>query len=84
VLLACEEINLLGGTRFALEGCKLPANASKEWSGTLAELHRKKAKIETKVAQLLDKQMQADRGQEDLPGLRASGSRWRNYQRRQT
>ena len=36
VLLVCEEMNLLGGTMFALDGCKLPSNASKEWSGTLA------------------------------------------------
>ena len=26
VLLVCEEVNLLGGTRFALDGCKLPSN----------------------------------------------------------
>ena len=68
VLLVCEEMNLLGGTMFALDGCKLPSNASKEWSGTLAELRKKKKKIETKVAQLLEEQVQADRGQGDLPG----------------
>jgi transposase len=33
VLLVCEEMNLLGGTMFTLDGCKLPSNASKEWSG---------------------------------------------------
>ena len=57
VLLVCEEMNLLGGTMFALDGCKLPSNASKEWSGTLAELRKKKEKIETKVAQLLEEQV---------------------------
>ena len=31
VLLVCEETGLLGGTFFALDGCKLPSNASKEW-----------------------------------------------------
>ncbi len=31
VLLVCEESGLLGGTVFALDGCKLPSNASKEW-----------------------------------------------------
>jgi hypothetical protein len=35
VLLVCEEMNLLGGTMFALDGCKLPSNASKELSGTM-------------------------------------------------
>jgi transposase/IS5 family transposase len=74
VLLVCEEMNLLGGTMFALDGCKLPSNASKEWSGTLAELQKKKEKIETKVAQLLEEQVQADQGQDDLPGPRASGT----------
>ena len=74
VLLVCEEMNLLGGTMFALDGCKLPSNASKEWSGTLAELRKKKAKIETKVAQLLEEQIQTDRGQDDPPVVRASGA----------
>ena len=88
VLLVCEEMNLLGGTMFALDGCKLPSNASKEWSGTFPELHKKKQKIEAKVAQLLAEQMQADQGEENLPGPRvqapAGSSRWRNYKRRQS
>jgi transposase/IS5 family transposase len=74
VLLVCEEMNLLGGTMFALDGCKLPSNASKEWSGTFPELHKKKEKIEVKVAQLLEEQMQTDR--EDFPGPKASGANW--------
>jgi transposase len=74
VLLVCEEMSLLGGTMFALDGCKLPSNASKEWSGTFPELHKKKQKIEAKVAQLLAEQMQRDRDQDELPGPRASGS----------
>jgi len=60
VLLVCEEMNLLGGTMFALDGCKLPSNASKEWSGTFPELHKKKHKIEAKVVQLLEEQLKAD------------------------
>jgi hypothetical protein len=74
VLLVCEEMNLLGGTMFALDGCKLPSNASKEWSGTIAELRRKKARIETKMAQLLEEQAQADQGQDDLPAPGASSA----------
>jgi transposase len=73
VLLVCEEMNLLGGTMFALDGCKLPSNASKEWSGTFPELQKKKQKIEAKVAQLLEEQMQTDRGQDGPPGPKASG-----------
>jgi len=64
VLLVCEEMNLLGGTMFALDGCKLPSNASKEWSGTFSELHKKKQKIEAKVTQLLEEQLKADQSEE--------------------
>ena len=46
VLLVCQEIDLLGGTFFALDGLKLPSNASKEWSGTRSELQRKKERFE--------------------------------------
>jgi len=74
VLLVCEEMNLLGGTMFALDGCKLPSNASKELSGTITELRKKKEKIETKVAQLLAEQLLTDRGQDDPPGPRAAGA----------
>ncbi|MFA4917341.1 MAG: IS1182 family transposase [Syntrophales bacterium] len=73
VLLVCEEMHLLGGTMFALDGCKLPSNASKEWSGTFPELNKKKQKIEAQVAQLLAEQIQTDRGQDDPPGPRGSG-----------
>jgi transposase len=71
VLLVCEEMNLLGGTMFALDGCKLPSNASKKWSGTFPELQKKKQKIEAKVGKLLEEQMDNDR--DDFPGPKASG-----------
>lgn len=61
VLLVCDEMELLGGTFFALDGCKLPSNASKEWSGTIYELKRKGDKIEGKVRDLLNEQIEADR-----------------------
>ena len=46
VLMVCEEEGLLGGTFFALDGLKLPSNASKQWSGTHAKLERKKQALE--------------------------------------
>ena len=45
VLLVCEEQKLLGGTFFALDGCKLPSNASREFSGTFSDLKKKQEKI---------------------------------------
>ncbi len=61
VLLVCEESHLLGGTLFALDGSKVPSNASKEWSGKLSDLKRKKEKIEKQVKELLRQQVEADR-----------------------
>jgi len=60
ILLVCEDQKLLGGTFFALDGCKLPSNASKEWSGRISDLKRKKDKIGQKVRRLLEEQIEAD------------------------
>ena len=38
ILLVCDQENLLGGIFFALDGLKLPSNASKRWSGTLSDI----------------------------------------------
>ena len=59
-LLVCEESGLLGGTFFALDGCKLPSNASQEWSGKISDLVRKKEKMEERVTELLRRQVEVD------------------------
>ena len=46
ILLVCEDLNLLGGTFFAQDGCKLPSNASKQRSGKISDLKKKKSRIE--------------------------------------
>jgi len=60
VLLVCDHQGLLGGTVFALDGCKLSSNASKHRSGTIDDLKRKKGKIIKKVNQLLAEQEAQD------------------------
>jgi len=73
VLLICHEMDLLGGTFFALDGCKLPSNASKDWSGRHADLHRKKEKIENKVEQLITEQVETDKHEDGDQGGGSSG-----------
>jgi len=68
VLLVCEESGLLGGTFFALDGCKLPSNASKEWSGKISDLKRKKEKMEKRVTELLRRQVEADKKDKENKG----------------
>jgi hypothetical protein len=38
---------------FAIDGCKLPSNASKDWSGTHADLTKKQLKIDRAVRRML-------------------------------
>jgi len=61
VLLVCEEMRLLGGSEFSMDGCKLPSNASKQWSGTFSVLKGKKEVIERRVQHLLEQQIEADK-----------------------
>ena len=42
VLLICNELKLIGGEVFALDGHKVSSNASKEWSGTISDLEKKR------------------------------------------
>jgi transposase len=44
VLVYAEALGLIGKDTFAIDGCKLPSHASKEWSGTHEELLHKQQK----------------------------------------
>ena len=61
VLLICDESGLIGKEHFAIDGCKLPSDASKQWSGTHAELE-KKAKKMLDAAQKIVAKHQANDG----------------------
>ena len=61
VLLVCEEEGLLGGTHFSLDGLKLSSNASKEWSGTFADLKKKQEALDRKVKEAVREHRAADK-----------------------
>ena len=61
VLLVCHEEGLLSGTHLSLDGLKLAANASREWSGTFAELRLKAAKLRRKLTEKMAEHRRADR-----------------------
>ena len=61
VLLVCEELGLLDGTHFSLDGVKLSANVSKEWSGTIDELKHKRDKLQEKLQRVIAEHAQADK-----------------------
>jgi transposase len=63
VLLICDEMGLIGKEMFAVDGCKLPSNASKEWSGTKEELTKKKEKMEKAIKQIIARHREMDRAE---------------------
>jgi transposase len=67
VLLYCEELGLIGKEHFAVDGCKLPSNASKQWSGTHEELRERQKKMEKTARELVGRHRQRDEREEQGP-----------------
>ena len=65
VVLVCDELGLIGGEMFAIDGCKLPSNASKEWSGTRADMSRKVAKLDRAVRRIVERHRKSDGKERD-------------------
>ena len=40
IIIICADLGLIGKTMFAVDGCKLPSNASKEWGGKFKDLKK--------------------------------------------
>lgn len=66
VLMVCDEMGLIGKEMFAIDGCKLPSNASKEWSGTKADFQKKAAKLEEAIDRIVTKHQELDLAQTDI------------------
>jgi len=60
VLAICDRQGLIGRQMFAIDGVKLPSNASKAKSGKRKDFVRQVAKMEKAVEQILAKQRAAD------------------------
>ena len=71
VLVICNRHGLIGREMFAIDGVKLPSNASKAKSGTRADFEREAAKMEAAMAKVI-KQHEASDAQGALPSARVS------------
>ena len=65
VLLVCDQLGLIGKEMFAIDGVKLPSNASKESSGTHAELAHKAKRYEKAAKKILAEHRSQDEGKGD-------------------
>jgi transposase len=63
ILLYCNELGLIDKTMFAIDGCKISSNASKEWSGTRKDYEKKIEKLEKTIRYILDKHQTDDRNE---------------------
>jgi transposase len=60
VVAVCQEQGLVGRGMFAIDGVKLPSNASKRRSGTRAEFERQATKLEATAHAILQRHRAAD------------------------
>ncbi len=65
VLLVCDEQGLIGKQMFAIDGCKLPSNASKQWSGTKEDFKRKAARMEKAIRRIVNSHKASDKSASD-------------------
>lgn len=60
ILYLCDRQGLIGREMFAIDGVKLPGNASKQKSGTRADFEHQAAKLETAARVMLERHREAD------------------------
>jgi len=74
ILFTCDEQGLLGHELFAIDGCKMSSNASKEVSGTFKELEQKRDKIKKLIKHHINehKKLDKDEPREDARIKRAA------------
>lgn len=66
VLMTCDRLGLIGAEMFAIDGVKLPANASKERSGTHAELRHRAARLDKAAGRIIELHRSCDSGTGEL------------------
>ncbi len=72
VLQTCDRLGMIGKEHFAIDGVKLPSNASKERSGTHAELLHRANRLDKAAAKIIQTHLDKDegKGEQDLEGKR--------------
>lgn len=60
VLMICCKSGLVGKKHFAIDGCKLPTDASKQWSGTHSQLKKKSDKLRRSAQNIIDRHLLND------------------------
>ena len=67
VLLICDNSGLVGREHFSIDGCKLPSDASKQWSGTHEQMQKKMEKMRALAKKIIEKHRDSDSQKTELP-----------------
>ena len=67
VLVYADALGLMGKQTFAIDGCKLASNASKEWSGTHEELLHKQKKYQAAAKKIVERHRRRDSKEKQSP-----------------
>jgi len=81
VLVYASALGLIGKEHFAIDGCKLPSNASKKWSGTHKELDEKRKKLERVAERIVQRHRERD-GQEQKSTAPTEPENARRYRKK--
>jgi transposase len=60
VLMVCQSMGLIEGKMFAVDGCKLPSNATKEWSETRRLLEKKYDRLKDITKKIIEENKKND------------------------
>ena len=82
VLLYASELDLIGRDTFAIDGCKLPSNAAKPWSGTLKELRHKQKKLQAAAQKIVARHRVHDHEEKRSPITVQEDKKRRTYERK--
>lgn len=84
VLLYASELGLIGREHFAVDGCKLPSNASKQWSGTHRELADKREKLKRVAERIVQRHREQDDHEKDQGTELRDAKKLEKYRRKVT
>jgi transposase len=76
ILIYADGLGLIGKDTFAIDGCKLSSNASKEWSGTHDELKNKQQKYEAAAKKIVARHRDRDDKEKLSPMLNRMTRNW--------
>jgi len=82
ILIYADGLGLIGKDTFAIDGCKLSSNASKEWSGTHDELKNKQQKYEAAAKKIVARHRDRDDKEKLSPMAEQDDKKLATYKRK--